>query len=160
MYKLKKPEIIPVEKLLGSVETQRCKDDNLVTYSSEAPGTGYIVDTKEGDVLMMRRQGLVVIGLLLVAVPSTGRLKADKDVAHLHTGDEKLLLLRHDFSGCLSPMLGNFLRCMVIAGGIANHALPVAIVFSGVDRASGGKDLSELLRGQGLGGVALLHQTL
>ena len=53
MYKLKKPEIIPVEKLQGSVETQRCKDDNLVTYSSEAPGTGYIVDTKEGDVLMI-----------------------------------------------------------------------------------------------------------
>ena len=114
----------------------------------------------EGDVLMMRRQGLVVIGLLLVAVPSAGRLKADKDVAHLHTGDEKLLLLRHDFSGRLSPMLGNFLRRMVIAGGIANHALPVAIVFSGVDRASGGKDLSELLRGQGLGDVALLYQAL
>lgn len=53
MYKLKKPEIIPVEKLLGSVETQRCKADNFVTYSSEAPGTGYIVDTKEGDVLMI-----------------------------------------------------------------------------------------------------------
>ena len=53
MYKLKKPEIIPVEKLLGSVETQRCKDDNLITHSSEAPRTGYIVDTKEGDVLMI-----------------------------------------------------------------------------------------------------------
>ena len=53
MYKLKKPEQIPVEELLGSVETQRCKDDNLITYASEAPGTGYIVDTKEGDVLMI-----------------------------------------------------------------------------------------------------------
>lgn len=64
MYKLKKPEIIPVEKLLGSVETQRCKDDNLVTYSSEAPGTGYIVDTKEGDVLMITaRNGNVRIRL-------------------------------------------------------------------------------------------------
>lgn len=64
MYKLKKPEIIPVEKLLGSVETQRCKADNLVTYSSEAPGTGYIVDTKEGDVLMITaRNGNVRIRL-------------------------------------------------------------------------------------------------
>lgn len=53
MYKLKKPEIIPVEKLLGSVETQRCKADNLITYSSEAPGTGYIVDTKAGEVMMI-----------------------------------------------------------------------------------------------------------
>lgn len=64
MYKLKKPEIIPVEKLLGSVETQRRKDDNVVTYSSEAPGTGYIVDTKEGDVLMITaRNGNVRIRL-------------------------------------------------------------------------------------------------
>lgn len=53
MYKLKKPEIIPVEELLRTIETQRCKADNLITYSSEAPGTGYIVDTEEGDVLMI-----------------------------------------------------------------------------------------------------------
>lgn len=55
MYKLKKPEQIPVEELLRSVETQKTfrKADNLITYSSEAPGTGYIVDTKDGDVLMI-----------------------------------------------------------------------------------------------------------
>lgn len=53
MYKLKQPETIPVEELLRIVETQRCNADNLITYSSEAPGTGYIVDTKDGDVLMI-----------------------------------------------------------------------------------------------------------
>ena len=53
MYKLKKPETIPVETLLGDIEMKGSKAPNLVTYSSEAPGTGYIVDTKEGDVLMI-----------------------------------------------------------------------------------------------------------
>ena len=53
MYKLKKPENIPVETLLGDIEMKGRKEPNLVTYSSEAPGTGYIVDTEEGDVLMI-----------------------------------------------------------------------------------------------------------
>ena len=53
MYKLKKPENIPVETLLGDIEMKGRKAPNLVTYSSEAPGTGYIVDTEEGDVLMI-----------------------------------------------------------------------------------------------------------
>lgn len=53
MYKLKKPETIPVETLLGDIENKGSKAPNLVTYSSEAPGTGYIVDTKDGDVLMI-----------------------------------------------------------------------------------------------------------
>lgn len=53
MYKLKKPEQIPVEELLRIVETKRGNDGKLITYSSEAPGTGYIVDTKDGDVLMI-----------------------------------------------------------------------------------------------------------
>lgn len=53
MYKLKKPENIPVETLLGDIEKKGRKAPNLVTYSSEAPGTGYIVDTKDGDVLMI-----------------------------------------------------------------------------------------------------------
>lgn len=64
MYKLKKPEKIPVEELLRIVETKRGNDGNLITYSSEAPGTGYIVDTKEGDVLMITtRNGNVRIRL-------------------------------------------------------------------------------------------------
>ena len=53
MYKLKQPETIPVEELLRIVETQRGNAGKLITYSSEAPGTGYIVDTEEGDVLMI-----------------------------------------------------------------------------------------------------------
>lgn len=53
MYKLKKPENIPVETLLGDIEMKGRKAPNLVTYSSEALGTGYIVDTEEGDVLMI-----------------------------------------------------------------------------------------------------------
>lgn len=53
MYKLKKPEKIPVETLLGDIEMMGRKAPNLITYSSEAPGTGYIVDTEEGDVLMI-----------------------------------------------------------------------------------------------------------
>lgn len=53
MYKLKKPEKIPVETLLGDIEMMGRKEPNLITYSSEAPGTGYIVDTEEGDVLMI-----------------------------------------------------------------------------------------------------------
>lgn len=53
MYKLKKPETIPVETLLGDIEMKGRKAPNLVTYPSEAPGTGYIVDTEEGDVLMI-----------------------------------------------------------------------------------------------------------
>lgn len=53
MYKLKKPENIPVETLLGDIEMKGCKAPNLVTYSSEAPGTGYIVDTKDGEVMMI-----------------------------------------------------------------------------------------------------------
>lgn len=53
MYKLKEPEKIPVETLLGDIEMMGRKASNLVTYSSEAPGTGYIVDTEEGDVLMI-----------------------------------------------------------------------------------------------------------
>lgn len=53
MYKLKKPENIPVETLLGDIEMMGRKAPNLVTYSSETPGTGYIVDTEEGDVLMI-----------------------------------------------------------------------------------------------------------
>lgn len=53
MYKLKKPEKIPVETLLGDIEMMGRKAPNLVTYSSEAPGTGYIVDTEEGDVLIV-----------------------------------------------------------------------------------------------------------
>ena len=53
MYKLKKPENIPVETLLGDIEMKGHKAPNLVTYSSEAPGTGYIVDMEEGDVLMI-----------------------------------------------------------------------------------------------------------
>lgn len=51
MYKLKKPENIPVEEMLGNVE--RATRNKLITYSSEAPGTGYIVDMEEGDVLMI-----------------------------------------------------------------------------------------------------------
>lgn len=51
MYKLKKPENIPVEKMLGNVES--ATRNKLITYSSEAPGTGYIVDMEEGDVLMI-----------------------------------------------------------------------------------------------------------
>lgn len=39
MYKLKKPETIPVETLLGDIEMKGRKAPNLVTYSSEAPGT-------------------------------------------------------------------------------------------------------------------------
>ena len=62
MYKLKKPENIPVEKMLGNVES--ATHNKLITYSSEAPGTGYIVDTKEGDVLMITaRNGNVRIRL-------------------------------------------------------------------------------------------------
>ena len=62
MYKLKKPENIPVEEMLGNVE--RATRNKLITYSSEAPGTGYIVDTKEGDVLMITaRNGNVRIRL-------------------------------------------------------------------------------------------------
>lgn len=53
MYKLKKPENIPVETLLGDIEMKGRKAPNLVTYSSEAPETGYIVDMEEGDVLMI-----------------------------------------------------------------------------------------------------------
>lgn len=53
MYKLKKPEKIPVETLLGDIEMMGRKAPNLVTYSSEAQGTGYILDTEEGDVLMI-----------------------------------------------------------------------------------------------------------
>jgi hypothetical protein len=53
MYKLKKPENIPVETLLGDIEMKGRKAPNLVTYSSEAPGTGYIVDTKDGEVMMI-----------------------------------------------------------------------------------------------------------
>lgn len=53
MYKLKKPEKISVETLLGDIEMMGRKAPNLVTYSSETPGTGYIVDTEEGDVLMI-----------------------------------------------------------------------------------------------------------
>lgn len=51
MYKLKKPENIPVEEMLGNVES--ATRNKLITYSSEAPGTGYIVDMEEGDVLMI-----------------------------------------------------------------------------------------------------------
>lgn len=51
MYKLKKPENIPVEKMLGNVES--ATRNKLITYSSEAPGTGYIVDMEEGDMLMI-----------------------------------------------------------------------------------------------------------
>lgn len=51
MYKLKKPENIPVEKMLGNVES--ATRNKLITYSSEAPETGYIVDMEEGDVLMI-----------------------------------------------------------------------------------------------------------
>ncbi len=53
MYKLKQPETIPVEELLRIVETQRGNAGKLITYPSEAPGTGYIVDMEEGDVLMI-----------------------------------------------------------------------------------------------------------
>lgn len=51
MYKLKKPENIPVEEMLGNVE--RATRNKLITYSSAASGTGYIVDTEEGEVLMI-----------------------------------------------------------------------------------------------------------
>lgn len=60
MYKLKKPEIIPVEEMLGNVE--RATHNKLITYSSEAPGTGYIVDTEKAEVLMItKRNGNVRI---------------------------------------------------------------------------------------------------
>lgn len=62
MYKLKKPENIPVEEMLGNVES--ATRNKLITYSSEAPGTGYIVDMEEGDVLMITtRNGNVRIRL-------------------------------------------------------------------------------------------------
>lgn len=53
MYKLKKPENIPVEEMLGNVERASRNANKLITYSSEAPGTGYIVDTEKGEVLMI-----------------------------------------------------------------------------------------------------------
>lgn len=53
MYKLKKPENIPVETLLGDVERTKRSTNNLITYSSAASGIGYIVDTEEGEVLMI-----------------------------------------------------------------------------------------------------------
>ena len=60
MYKLKKPENIPVEEMLGNVE--RATHNKLITYSSEAPGTGYIVDTEKAEVLMItKRNGNVRI---------------------------------------------------------------------------------------------------
>lgn len=60
MYKLKKPEIIPVEEMLGNVE--RATRNKLITYSSEVPGTGYIVDTEKAEVLMItKRNGNVRI---------------------------------------------------------------------------------------------------
>lgn len=60
MYKLKKPENIPVEEMLGNVE--RATRNKLITYSSEAPGTGYIVDTEKAEVLMItKRNGNVRI---------------------------------------------------------------------------------------------------
>lgn len=60
MYKLKKPENIQVEEMLGNVES--ATRNKLITYSSEAPGTGYIVDTEKGEVLMItKRNGNVRI---------------------------------------------------------------------------------------------------
>lgn len=60
MYKLKKPENIPVEEMLRNVE--RATRNKLITYSSEAPGTGYIVDTEKAEVLMItKRNGNVRI---------------------------------------------------------------------------------------------------
>lgn len=53
MYKLKKPETIPVETILENVERTTRSTNNLITYSSAASGTGYIVDTEEGEVLMI-----------------------------------------------------------------------------------------------------------
>lgn len=53
MYKLKKPESIPVETILENVERTTRSANNLITYPSEAPGTGYIVDTEEEEVLMI-----------------------------------------------------------------------------------------------------------
>lgn len=68
MYKLKKPEKIQVETLLGDIEMMGRKAPNLVTYSSEAPGTGYIVDTEEGNILMITaRNGNVRIRMEDVA---------------------------------------------------------------------------------------------
>lgn len=62
MYKLKKPENIPVEEMLGNVERSPRSANNLITYSSEVPGTGYIVDTKKAEVLMItKRNGNVRI---------------------------------------------------------------------------------------------------
>lgn len=62
MFKIKKPEKIPVETLLGDIEMKGSKAPNLVTYSSEAPGTGYIVDTEKAEVLMItKRNGNVRI---------------------------------------------------------------------------------------------------
>ena len=64
MYKLKKPENIPVETILGNVERAKPCTNNLVTYSSKAPGTGYIVDTENAEVLMITaRNGNVRIRL-------------------------------------------------------------------------------------------------
>lgn len=83
MYKLKKPENIPVEKMLGNVES--ATRNKLITYSSEAPGTGYIVDMEEGDVLMITtRNGNVRIRMEDVSAIAEELHNILEDAVRLH----------------------------------------------------------------------------
>lgn len=85
MYKLKQPEKIPVETLLGEIEMKGRMAPNLVTYSSEAPGTGYIVDTEEGDVLMITaRNGSVRIRMEDVSAIAEELHNILEDMVWLH----------------------------------------------------------------------------
>lgn len=85
MYKLKKPEKIPVETLLGEIEMKGRMAPNLVTYSSEAPGTGYIADTEEGDVLMITaRNGSVRIRMEDVSAIAEELHNILEDMVWLH----------------------------------------------------------------------------
>lgn len=85
MYKLKKPEKIQVETLLGDIEMMGRKAPNLITYSSEAPGTGYIVDTEEGDVLMITaRNGNVRIRIEDISAIAAELQNILEDVVWFH----------------------------------------------------------------------------